>query len=352
MSNQSRNANIDNIKAVLIFLVVFGHLIEIHITSDHFLRSIWVFLYSFHMPMFALVSGMHSKASLDERQANKLVKGIVVPLLVFELLYEGVELWMKGTPSVYAGLLAPYWMLWYLLSLLSWRLLLPMFARLQFPVALAIGLSLLAAYSEHVGYTFSLSRTFVFFPYFLLGWSMGQNRLLKLPGKLAFATLPVVGLALIASFLLKSDFDYRWLYGSYSLHRLEMNNLTGTLYQLLQYGLCGLIGLSFLHLVAQRDWGLAKVGQRSLYVFLWHGLPLIVLQESGVLRRVFAMDTLPMFLISVGTSLAIVWIASRDNTEKLTEKFMLQPFAWLLIKTMPGTASGGDARSTGANQVN
>jgi fucose 4-O-acetylase-like acetyltransferase len=214
MPNQSRNANIDNIKAILIILVVFGHLVEIHITADHFLRSLWIFLYSFHMPMFALVSGMHSKAALDERQANKLVKGIVVPLMVFELLYEGLEVWLNGTSIVYAGLLAPYWMLWYLLSLLSWRLLLPIFARLQFPVAIAISLSLMAAYSEHVGYTFSLSRTFVFFPYFLLGWSMGGERLLKLPAKLAFATVPVVCLALIASFLLKSDFDYRWLYGS------------------------------------------------------------------------------------------------------------------------------------------
>ncbi|WP_394777737.1 acyltransferase family protein, partial [Undibacterium sp.] len=64
MSSQSRNVTIDNIKGVLIFFVVFGHLIEMHIEGDHFLHSIWIFIYSFHMPMFALVSGMFSKTTL------------------------------------------------------------------------------------------------------------------------------------------------------------------------------------------------------------------------------------------------------------------------------------------------
>ncbi|MFZ6646749.1 acyltransferase family protein [Undibacterium sp. TJN25] len=336
MSSQSRSATIDNIKGVLIFFVVFGHLIEMHIEGDHFLHSIWIFIYSFHMPMFALVSGMFSKAVPDERDTSQLVKNIAVPLIAFELLYECAEFLLKGQFSIYTGLIAPYWMLWYLLSLFSWRLLLPVFARLQFPILIAIVLAMLATYSEHIGYTLSLSRTLNFFPFFLLGWSMRADAFNRLPKKLVWLSGVVVALALIASFLLKSNFDYRWLYGSYSLHRLGAANLTGSMFQALQYLVSASVGLAFLHLLSQRDLGLANVGKRSMYVFLWHGLALLILEKTGAVTEIFSMEDLPMTIISFGVSLLIVWAASREITETLTQKLILRPFSWLLSKPFGG----------------
>ena len=43
---------IDNIKVVLIFLVVFGHLIERYIDTSNTLMGIYMFIYIFHMPLF------------------------------------------------------------------------------------------------------------------------------------------------------------------------------------------------------------------------------------------------------------------------------------------------------------
>lgn len=332
ISTQVRNSRIDNVKAILIFLVVFGHLIEMHIGNDHFLRSIWIFVYAFHMPMFALVSGMFSKSSLGEQQATQLCKNIVVPLLGFELLYEGTEFLLKGSFSVYSDLVAPYWMLWYLLSLLSWRLLLPLFARLQFPVMLALLLSLATAYSEHAGYFLSLSRTLIFFPYFLLGWQLGPQALDTSRKSLLPMTLAVVALAIVASFLLKSNFDYRWLYGSYSLDRLGMASLKGSLYQLLQYAVSGVVGLSVLHLLTRRNLGLARIGQRSMYVFLWHGMALIAMQESGALHRIFELEDTAALVISLSATAAIVWIGAHPWCERLTQTCLLKPLSWLLIR--------------------
>ncbi|GGC70837.1 acyltransferase family protein [Undibacterium terreum] len=332
MSQQNRSASIDNIKGVLIFFVVFGHFIEMHITNDHFLRSIWIFIYSFHMPMFALVSGMFSKSTMQERDTSQLVKNIVVPLIAFEVLYEAVEFFLKGKLSIYSGLIAPYWMLWYLLSLLSWRLLLPLFARLQFPVIAAIVLAMVATYSEHIGYTLSLSRTLNYFPYFLLGWSMHANAFSRIPKKMAWLSGLVVAFALAASFLMKANFDYRWLYGSYSLHRLGMANLTGSVYQAMLYLVSGAVGLAFLHLLVQRDLGLSNVGKRSMYVFLWHGLALLILEHTGLAADIFALDDLPTAVVSVGVSALIVWVCSRQACEDLTQKLILRPFSWLLSK--------------------
>ena len=313
-------------------MVVFGHLIELHIGNDHFLRSIWIVIYAFHMPMFALVSGIFSKAALDDRQMGQLIKNIVVPLIAFEVLYELAEYLLHGELSIYSGLIAPYWMLWYLLSLLSWRLLLPLFARLQFPVVLSLVLALTSTYSEHIGYTLSLSRTLMFFPFFLLGWKFGSGLFLSPKKSWLLISLSITGFAIIASFLLKTDFDYRWLYGSFSLQRLQMANLTGTAYQLLQYGLSTVIGLAVLNLLARRNWGLAPIGQRSIYVFLWHGAALIAMEELGLLNRIFNMEDTASLLLSLSSTAAIVWLCSHRRCEWLTQKIILQPLTWLILR--------------------
>ncbi|MBI3730065.1 MAG: acyltransferase family protein [Burkholderiales bacterium] len=326
-----RNTSIDNIKAVLIFFVVFGHLIEIYVGEDHLLRSIWIFVYSFHMPMFALMSGMFSKAQWDGKNATQLISTVLVPLIGFEIIYEATEFALKGTGSVYVGLIAPYWMLWYLLSLLCWRLLLPLFSRMQFGVMLALALSLVGSYSEHAGYYLGISRTLIFFPYFLLGWKLGPEILNVKKKERLLISAAVVVAAFIGSFMLKSDFDYRWFYGSYSLHRLEMANLTGSMYQLLQYAASTVIGLSVLYLLAQKDLRLAQIGKRSIYVLVWHGMALIILQETGVLRAIFKHENTVALAISVLVSMAITWVCAHEKTETLTKRLILNPLAWLLI---------------------
>jgi len=71
MSTSTRNFRIDNIKGILIFFVVFGHLVETHIAGAPVIRTLWIFIYAIHMPMFALVSGMFSRSSIDEsKQSN------------------------------------------------------------------------------------------------------------------------------------------------------------------------------------------------------------------------------------------------------------------------------------------
>ena len=330
----SRNSALDNIKGVLIFLVVFGHFIELHIANDNFLRPIWIFIYAFHMPMFAMVSGIFSKVSLDDKQSIQLIKNIVAPLVGFELLYECTEYFLMGKFSVYAGLIAPYWMLWYLMSLLCWRLMLPLFSKLQFPVMLAVALAMLTSYSEHTGYLLSSSRTLMLFPYFLIGSVLGPELFSSTKNNLRYISLSfaIVALAIIATLCLPPLFDYRWLYGSFSLQRLGMANLIGSLYQLLQYTVSSILGIAILYLLSRRDWGLARIGKQSIYVFLWHGIALIILQATGLLATILHMQPLARLTMSLFCSGLIVLAAAHPYCELLTQKFILEPMTWLLVR--------------------
>lgn len=58
----------DNAKALLMFLVVLGHFTEPFTEAGYPLiyRSIFMILYTFHMPAFIFISGMFSKSTLQK----------------------------------------------------------------------------------------------------------------------------------------------------------------------------------------------------------------------------------------------------------------------------------------------
>ena len=59
---RTRNSLFDNIKAVMLILVVAGHTLDPFITNpDSLFRYMMQYIYLFHMPMFAFVTGFFSK---------------------------------------------------------------------------------------------------------------------------------------------------------------------------------------------------------------------------------------------------------------------------------------------------
>ena len=62
-SDRSRIALFDNIKALLIILVVFGHMMHPVHNDNPVLSGCLDIIYLFHMPMFVLVSGLFAKST-------------------------------------------------------------------------------------------------------------------------------------------------------------------------------------------------------------------------------------------------------------------------------------------------
>ena len=57
----------DNLKCVLIFLVVVGHFVNQFEDESSIMRSISFFIYSFHMPLFIFLSGLLEKRWEENR---------------------------------------------------------------------------------------------------------------------------------------------------------------------------------------------------------------------------------------------------------------------------------------------
>ena len=79
-----RDPWLDNVKMVLVTLVVFGHALGLALASD---RNVQVYnwLYYFHIPAFVLISGhMSRNFTWDRRHLNSLLTTVALPYLLFE----------------------------------------------------------------------------------------------------------------------------------------------------------------------------------------------------------------------------------------------------------------------------
>lgn len=108
-----RKARYCNLKLLLIFLVIYGHMIETRIWQNTVLMTQYKFIYLVHMPLFSFLSGLFIT---DCRSCTVQLKRL---LPIYIVLQTAAFLIKNGTLK----LITPYWHLWYLhqLCLLDWN---------------------------------------------------------------------------------------------------------------------------------------------------------------------------------------------------------------------------------------
>ena len=194
----ARDHRFDNIKVLLIFLVVFGHLLEL-IADKTFSHDLYLVIYSFHMPAFVFVSGYFARWS-----PKKILTRLAWVYILFQVVYILFDNALFGNSSP-IQFFTPYWLMWYMLVMVYCYCLIPFIDTASAPkraiiLGLAVAVSLLAGFDDNVGRFMSLSRLFTFLPYFIAGFYMGKSRdsLAKLEEKLGRRKPLAVVVALIA----------------------------------------------------------------------------------------------------------------------------------------------------------
>ena len=273
--NDERSPWLDNAKGVLILLVIWGHLIEQAASITPVIAVTYGAIYLFHMPAFVLISGMVSSAELDKQALERIVRKLLLPLVVFQALYWPSLAAFK--PASVQDPLAPQWLLWFLLSLATWRVMLPIFLRVRFPVIVSIGLAIAAGFVDAIDHTLSLSRTFFFFPAFLVG-HLYKTQIEALAARTSPSGAGILILLAGSTGLhVATGAGVVHLYGS-----TPYSNLTGELLApamlRLQVILAGIAAaVAFLTLVPRHSGRLTELGRRTMSVFLLHGFVVLVI---------------------------------------------------------------------------
>lgn len=298
---------IDNVKLLLITLVVFGHVIEPMKDYSSSIHAAYRFIYAFHVPALVFLVGLTSKAHFSFRQGI----GILSVLALFQTVYVGLyadesfDYWTK-----------PYWLLWFLLSLFFWRISLPFITRLPAPVLCAVLVSLACGCIPWVDNDFSLSRTLVFLPFFVLGYFHGNSLLSWLQTRQTVIKI-IIGLLCCMIVVLTADtiLDERWYYGRYPYQQFQVT-LTEAVYlraYCLSAGMAGIIAL--LLFIPNRSFDWTVRGRRILAVYVLHGLILIPLQSTFI--EIARESPVIALLSAIILALLFVWVFSYHKIHAL-----------------------------------
>jgi len=275
----ARETYLDNAKGLLIVLVVLGHLVWPVPGPDRLNQALYAFIYLFHMPMFALVSGYLSRPRSDRPYLLKMTMALLGPYVAVELVHYGLAL---AYHAPFRPLNGDYG-LWYLLSLLSWRLLLPVCARMRGSTVLALTAALACGYIDWIELPLSASRTLVFFPCFLVGFQLRSREAdLRSIVSATAAGGVLVGCAVLCWFFAETRL-LSFLWGCFPYKATGVSAAYGPGLRLVRIALACGAGLSVMALIPVRRSILTGLGRNCLTVYLLHSpLLLIYRQYEGI----------------------------------------------------------------------
>ena len=264
----SRDFRLDRAKGVLIFMVVLGHILTAASAWEpDTLRVIQVVIYSFHMPAFVFLAGITAKSN---RLLSRTMFFLVLLATATPLYYGWMSL-LGLDPDF--DFLVPYWLTWFLMSMVWWMLSVPLIER--FPRAVltvSITAGLIGGAFPLADYELSISRTLVFWPFFVVGKVYGA-RILRWAGSRS----PRQSLALAAAALTPTllfylyDVNKEWFYGSRHFDWFDVTVPEGLGMRAGVAVAAGLSTLALLATIPNKNGYLATVGRHSLAVYLLHG---------------------------------------------------------------------------------
>lgn len=327
MSNSERIYFFDNVKAFLIILVVFGHLLEYFLHLNDIFKWTYVLIYSFHMPLFAFVSGFLSK----DNNIKKTAPNILFQFLFYNILYAVFivilfylnpdlmevslsQIEVSGSISPIVTLLTPYWLMWYMLSLLFWRIMLVYFKKRPIFLVAAVIIGILFGFVDIYGRILSIQRTFSLFPFFLAGYFIDYEKIkdfTKNPYSKLLLIIPVI--VLPPSYLFIDHIDVNIFYYSDSFKDLGYSNLHGALLRITLYTVSSLMGALFIILIPHNYNKYTDIGLNTLNIYILHGFIVQTLWALGFFPLLWDLPVLTVFTILIIITGLIIHILSNKH---------------------------------------
>jgi fucose 4-O-acetylase-like acetyltransferase len=270
---KQRDAFFDNAKYLAIVLVAMGHAWEPLKDQSRVLAAAYMVVYAFHMPAFIIISGYFSR-SFDMRpdRLRRLVTGVAVPYVVFEVAYVLFKRWADDDPSLPISLLDPWFLTWFLCALFIWRLTTPLWKLVRWPLPVALGIAMLATLSPDIGDDLDLQRVLQFLPFFVLGLVMKPEHFqLVRRREIRILSAPVFAAALLVGWWAVPRMNASWFYHRDSAQELGVPWWAGPVMVLTLFGCSLLLTACFFSWVPRRPMWFTALGAGTLYGYLLHG---------------------------------------------------------------------------------
>lgn len=306
----------DNVKALLIFLVVIGHMTTDYVSDSHMVRWITLWIYTFHMPAFIFLSGLVHKQYITEERAALGVRGETHlrwdKVAGFFLCAYGLKIFLQVSRTLMGQNPLWHWIEepgipWYLFVMAEYELLFYVMRwidggadasgnksrRPLLMIAGAFALSAVIGYFPAVGDAFCLSRMINFLPIYMIGYYLDMKKFLPWIQGGAYSTeagdsyprripVRVISWLIIAATMAVCYFGKwgiyswrKWFTGRRSYEFLQdyfsYAVTNGWWIRLAVWAVALAITLAIIALMPDRDLGfITTIGARTLSVYFWH----------------------------------------------------------------------------------
>ena len=325
----------DNLKALLILLVVIGHMTTDYVSDSHMVRWITLWIYTFHMPAFIFISGLvHRRYTCDKNITGIADAAAVSParmhsrppgslwidtgsakcdtrlrsdkVLGFFFCAYGLKVFLQLTRTLMGQHPLWHWIAepgipWYLFVMAEYELLFYLMRRIDgktrpaVMIAGALALSAAVGYFPAIGDTLCLSRMINFLPIYMIGYYLDMNKVNDFLSRSRYvraisAVILAASLAICCMgrwgmyswrkwFTGRRSYEFLSDYFSYAVR-------SGWWIRIAVWGFALLITFALLALIPDIDLGYITVtGAKTLQVYFWHRPVCYMFRTLKILSR-------------------------------------------------------------------
>lgn len=181
----------DNLKFVLICLVVLGHYIDYYTADSINMRRLFFFIYLFHMPAFIFVSGLFSKKIINQKRWNKVVDYFIMYVFIKGILLisdringGGRKFWLLEADGVE----------WYAFAIMAFLLITMVVCKFHpvYGLLFSMFIGCLSGYYSSDGDFLVIQRILVFYPFFYAGYLMDPDKIEAFTRKKVFRIMSAI----------------------------------------------------------------------------------------------------------------------------------------------------------------
>lgn len=319
-SEQGRRIAIwDNLKAFLIICVVLGHMIDYFETKQPVFKQIFFFIYLFHMPLFFFISGLFSKSVIRKEQfpSGRIIHYFIL-YLILNIANRFAEDISANGLFAHANmknftLIGTKGAAWFLFVLPIFLCLTRLLRRVAPGLVLSVSIltACFAGYDAAIGDAFCLSRIFVFYPFFYLGYWLNPEQVCAVTHKKSSRIASVVVLLAavgIVLFGIKHLYDYRpLLTGRNPFSEIPHSNL-GFLIRGFYYVAVAVLSFAIISLTPQKNTIFTKTGQRTLQIYCYHRVLVSLFVNLGGVRLLKHLAPSAWIYLYMACALVIVFL--------------------------------------------
>lgn len=318
---------IDNVKVLLIFLVVFNHIIAFNLVKvDIVVRYIWYAITIFHMPAFIFISGYLSK---KPQNVMKNVKNLLIPYILGYSLTWYSQIWL-GRSVDYEILRPTGTVMWYVLALFVYRLTVEGFGQIRFIVPLSIIFALWAGTRPEFSIFLSASRIVVFFPFFVAGYLWKSEYITavrRFRQKWLLIPISAVLLWAIPNYMITNEMGVAIFRANHSYKLCGLEDPEGIVIRLLMYLVSFIIIYTMLAIMPDRKLILTYIGRHTMGIYFFH-YPIMILMNGLFILQIPALTNVWALL---GVSLVFLLVLGSLPVD-LAYTGILNLIAFILFK--------------------